>query len=181
MGNLFAATRIFFISFLLVFSLCCAGCDKLYSLLDKEGAEEKELIGEIVPYEKNPTVEEIQTLLKLYGYNPGKIDGVLGLRTRNAIAQFQKDNNLKQTRFADQETWGKLKVFKDSGLIVENQVNVQLVQKILKNAGFNPGTVDGNLGPQTLAAIKAFQKAHALEADGKIGFKTLTKLADYFE
>ena len=36
--------------------------------------------------------------------------------------------------------------------------------------------VDGDFGPHTLAALKAFQKAHALVPDGVCGHKTQTKL-----
>ena len=52
---------IFLLSFGLCFVLC--GCDAIYRVLDKEGAEEKELIGEVIPFEKNLVVEEIQSLL----------------------------------------------------------------------------------------------------------------------
>ena len=32
--------------------------------------------------------------------------------------------------------------------------------------GFDPGGVDGRMGPKTVAAIKAFQKARGLVPDG---------------
>lgn len=50
------------------------------------------------------------------------------------------------------------------------------VQIRLKAFGFDAGDVDGKNGPKTLAAIKAFQKAHNLQADGKIGPLTLSAL-----
>ena len=160
---------------LLCLSLC--GCDALYRLLDKEGAEEKALVGDIIPFESNAAVEEIQTLLYLYGYNAGKADGVLGLRTRNAIEKFQKDHGLEPTRFADQATWEKLRLFKDNGLVVDGQLNARLVQSLLKEAGFEPGKSDGKIGPRTKDAVIAFQKAHNLKVDGKIGYQTLSQLA----
>ena len=162
---------------LLCVSLC--GCDAIYRLLDKEGAEEKELVGDIIPYESNETVEEIQTLLYLYGYNAGKVDGVLGLRTRNAIEKFQKDNGLEPTRFADKATWEKLNIFKKNGLIEEGKLNVRLVQDLLKAAQFDPGKIDGKMGPKTKKAVLDFQEAHNLKVDGKIGYQTLTQLAQY--
>lgn len=39
-------------------------------------------------------VMEIQSLLKKLGYNPGPIDGVFGNRTKEAVQQFQRDNDL---------------------------------------------------------------------------------------
>lgn len=166
-----------FISLTLCLTLC--GCDKIYKLLHKEGAEEKELIGETVPFEKNPTLQEIQALLHIYGYNPGKIDGAMGARTRQAVEKFQKDNGLEVTRFVDDATWTKLKVFKDTPFIKGKDLNIQYIQTILKQAGFSPGAADGKMGEQTKLAILKFQKKHDLKADGRIGYKTLSKLSLY--
>lgn len=43
------------------------------------------------------------------------------------------------------------------------------IQNELKKAGFDPGTPDGIVGPNTEKAIKAFQKAHKLTEDGRFG------------
>ncbi len=153
-------------------------CDAIYRLLDKEGAEEKDLVGEIVPFEKNPTIEEVQVLLKLYGYNSGKVDGVLGLRTRDAIERFQKDNGLKETRFVDQETWRALKLFREEGFIVEEKLNVLLVQTILKENGFDSGNIDGKFGPKTREKVMELQKTYELKVDGKVGYQTLKRLLE---
>lgn len=161
--------------------LCCvfSGCDILYRALDKEGAEEKQLVGEIIPYEANPVIEEAQALLYLYGYNAGRVDGMLGLRTRNAIEKFQVDNGLKPSRSLDKATWERLNIFKENQLIVDQQLNILLVQKLLKAAGFDPGDMDGKMGAQTQAAVLNFQEAKGLKADGKVGYQTLNKLAGY--
>ncbi len=157
----------------------CAGCEALYQWLDKEGAEEKEIVGEVIPYEINPTVEEIQRLLKLYGYNPGEIDGQLGLRTRNAIEKFQKDIGLSASRFADKETWAKLNRFQRNNLLKDYDLNITLIQQLLKKAGCDPGKIDGKRGPRTNEAIKEFQAQAGIKVDGKVGFQTLTQLAEY--
>ena len=148
-------------------------------MLHKEGAEERDLIGDSVPFQKNPAIEEVQALLSVYGYSPGKADGVIGLQTRNAVEEFQRDNGLKETRFVDKATWKKLMVFKESNFIVKNELNVKLVQAVLKEAGFDPGAFDGKMGTKTKNAIMAFQRAAGLTADGKIGYKTLEKLVGY--
>ena len=53
---------------------------------------------------------------------------------------------------------------------------VRALQKRLKELGYYTGSADGDFGPATEAAVKAFQKANGLTADGKAGQKTLEKL-----
>lgn len=54
------------------------------------------------------------------------------------------------------------------------------IQTALKNAGFYAGSIDGTLGPQSMKAIEAFQKANGLSVDGKVGPKTWAALRKYF-
>ena len=53
------------------------------------------------------------------------------------------------------------------------------IQRALKNAGFDPGTIDGKLGPKTKQAIVDFQKEKGLKPDGKVGPKTWAELEKY--
>jgi hypothetical protein len=55
---------------------------------------------------------------------------------------------------------------------------VRALQTRLKELGFNPGTVDGIFGPNTLAAVKSFQKSRGLTADGIVGINTRTALVN---
>lgn len=57
-----------------------------------------------------------------------------------------------------------------------NGQEVRDLQKRLKELGFYSGSVDGDFGAATDAAVKAFQKANGLAADGKAGKKTLEKM-----
>jgi N-acetylmuramoyl-L-alanine amidase len=52
------------------------------------------------------------------------------------------------------------------------------IQGRLNNLGFDCGEVDGIIGPQTEAAVRAFQDEHSLEADGIPGPKTQAKLKE---
>lgn len=54
--------------------------------------------------------------------------------------------------------------------------SVKALQQALAGAGFSPGAVDGQFGPKTEAAVKSFQRAKGLVADGIVGPKTWDKL-----
>lgn len=62
---------------------------------------------------------------------------------------------------------------------IKSRPNVKQIQIALKNAGYEPGPIDGRMGKQTRDAIKAFQVAHNLSADGKVGKQTWGLLSDY--
>lgn len=155
------------------------GCDLIYRFLQKEGAEEKKILGEVVPFTYNPIVEEVQKLLKIYGYKSGKIDGKFGATTREAIALFQEEKGLKVSRFVDKETWSALHFFSNAGLVKSGEIDIAAVQTALNNAGFYQGKVDGKTGPKTRLAIKEFQKANGLKPDSNIGPKTLVMLMEH--
>jgi len=50
--------------------------------------------------------------------------------------------------------------------------HVKEIQESLKEAGFDPGSVDGVLGEKTRMAIKGFQKKEGLKSTGKIDSAT---------
>ena len=53
---------------------------------------------------------------------------------------------------------------------------VRQMQSRLKELGYYKGSPDGDFGPATETAVKEFQKANGLTADGKVGEKTLAKM-----
>ncbi|QJP12129.1 peptidoglycan-binding protein [Pseudomonas multiresinivorans] len=53
---------------------------------------------------------------------------------------------------------------------------VKEIQKSLKALGIDPGKIDGEYGPHTVAAVVAFQKTHRLVADGVVGPATARAL-----
>ncbi|MEW2490407.1 peptidoglycan-binding protein [Streptomyces sp. NPDC048411] len=53
---------------------------------------------------------------------------------------------------------------------------VKAVQRLLTAQGFDAGAVDGRFGPATLTAVKTFQTARGLGADGIVGARTWTAL-----
>ena len=68
--------------------------------------------------------------------------------------------------------------------VAKDNSNVKLtntleIQKFLTNNGFKPGPIDGQSGPQTIAAIKAFQTINGLLADGIVGNRTKAAMNAY--
>ena len=62
-----------------------------------------------------------------------------------------------------------------------SKVSPKEIQRALKNAGFYDGSVDGKIGKNTKKAIRAFQEANGLAADGVVGSKTWSKLKAYLQ
>ena len=61
----------------------------------------------------------------------------------------------------------------------DNSVHIKDIQTALKNAGFDPGPVDGTMGRKTKKAVRDFQAAGGLKVDGKVGPKTWAAMAKY--
>ena len=162
--------------FLLGYCLIGGGCNLLLRIVNKDMAEEKEILGEVYCF--NPKVEELQGILKGLGYNAGLIDGKLGFRTRSALKVFQKEHDLKMSGYLSKKTWEKLKLSHEELFSLE-KVTVLQMQKALKNAGFDPGVLDNKFGPKTKNAIKEFQGSEGLVADGEAGPKTWKRLKEY--
>jgi len=53
---------------------------------------------------------------------------------------------------------------------------VREIQAALKSAGFNPGAIDGQLGPDTLRAVTAYQKSKGMSGAGVLTARTVNSL-----
>ena len=161
---------------ILVLAVSLAGCDRLYGVLHKPGGEERSVLGAVVFNEYNPKVEEVQKYLRLLGYHIGRADGKFGGSTRDAVAKFQLDEGVEVTRFVDKATWAHLQFYVNTPFVKKNALNGQAIQKALIKLGYDPGKPDGQMGNQTKVALRQFQKARRLGADGLMGLKTLRAL-----
>ena len=63
-------------------------------------------------------------------------------------------------------------------LLQEGTTGEQVVelQTKLQSLGFDPGTIDGDFGPKTTAAVQEFQRSKNLDPDGQVGAQTLAAL-----
>jgi len=84
----------------------------------------------------------------------------------NQQTQQDRTNDAK-TNDANRKQWTSQTMSKE---------RVRQVQTALKARGFDPGTVDGMMGPKTMMAIRNFQSSKAITASGMIDEQTLTAL-----
>jgi len=69
-------------------------------------AEKPEVLPPAGPYK--PAAAEIQKALKNANFYAGEVDGKIGPKTKAAIEEFQKANNLKADGKAGPKTWALL-------------------------------------------------------------------------
>ncbi len=121
-------------------------------------------------------VKELQLQLGALGLEPGQIDGRYGPMTTEAVRRFQRAHDLPVDGVADPVTLSALKAsVKGSPFIVRTE-RVKELQRELHRLGLEPGMVDGRYGPLTTQAVKRFQEAHNLPADGIADPETLNRI-----
>jgi peptidoglycan hydrolase-like protein with peptidoglycan-binding domain len=106
-----------------------------------------------------PDLRLVQSLLEYLGWSPGPVDGKPGPRTRNAIAGFQRSRGIVPTGLVDAELLAALEADTRRGFGRNRTADTRLVQQLLVIKGFEPGDIDGLVGPRTGAAIAAFLQA----------------------
>ena len=100
------------------------------------------------------SVKNLQmNLYHYYAYYTGKIDGIIGTGTINAIKKFQKGHNLTQDGIYGTKTAARM---------------TTQIKKLQKIVGVSQ---DGIVGTKTVAGIKKKQKAWGLTQDGIAGQK----------
>lgn len=122
-------------------------------------------------------IEGIQQQLKALGFFQGKIDGDFGSQTETAVKRFQAKRGLYQDGVVGPGTYKYLfenasKATNESTTSnsdIKQAMSIKDIQTALKKLGYYTGAVDGVSGPNTQNAIKKFQRAEKLTADGVVG------------
>jgi peptidoglycan hydrolase-like protein with peptidoglycan-binding domain len=129
-----------------------------------------------------------QALIDL-GYLTGEPDGNYGSATERAVRAFQKNNGMNDDGTAGSATLSRLyspEALPASAAEVSYEASrpgdrgelVVEIQDCLVQEGYLDG-ITGVYDAETEAAVKAFQKANGLTADGVAGEKTLQILFGY--
>lgn len=119
-------------------------------------------------------------ILSLTGCATGRVKQtqIQELKTRITTLERELEMKDEQIRTLEEELYQKEVKRRPEEKEVRG-VTPKRIQKALRNAGFYKGSIDGNIGVQTRQAIKEFQKANGLEADGIVGRRTWEKLSRY--
>ena len=142
-------------------------------------------------------VREVQAVLAKTGFYQGKVDGIYGSATREAIIQFQQRSGIIPNGEASYGLLASLKsveavtgsqpkpVSSRTGqatssqpqLMVFDAATVTKIQSGLKEKfGDEEISVDGVLGNQTRSAIRRFQERFSLDTNGELDDETIQKL-----
>lgn len=118
-----------------------------------------------------------QQALKVMGYDPGPVDGAMGDNTRHALEAFQEEFGLAVDGRIDDALLDRLRAevaldaasperrLARKGLL---RSYTRAVQDGLYDLGFDPGPVDGVVGPLTRKAVRAFQSETNVDVTGII-------------
>ena len=120
-------------------------------------------------------------------YAPRTVDGHYGRSTVRAVQEFQLRSGLEADGKVGQKTWDALYAQYAAshdgseqypGIPLRNGhtgAAIQSAQEQLNRKGARL-TVDGHYGDRTQSAVRSFQKANGLTADGVIGSETWVRL-----
>jgi peptidoglycan hydrolase-like protein with peptidoglycan-binding domain len=134
------------------------------------------------PAAAGPKVAAVQVALKRLGLYNATVDGVRGPMTKAAIARFQRRRGLSVDGVVGPQTrraFGKRgrPVFGTRTMkLGDRGWDVAAMQYILARRGYPPGAIDAVFGPMTDGALRNFQRAYGLSADGVAGPVTIAAL-----
>jgi peptidoglycan hydrolase-like protein with peptidoglycan-binding domain len=139
----------------------------------------------------NVSIEDLQLILKLFGYYNGRIDGLYGKNTQVAVKNYKKLLNFPDNNSELDENFisyvSELKqfahtVFSNLDLnnvtVIENYTRIQVfeMQGFLYTLDLYDQRVNGYYDEKTIESIKKFQAQIGMRVDGLISRELLVNL-----
>jgi peptidoglycan hydrolase-like protein with peptidoglycan-binding domain len=138
------------------------------------------------------TVRSLQQRLRTLGYYRGEINGVFDADTKEAVMRFQQAQGLTVDGVVGPRTFAQLGNAQPAtprtppstpneptvtylGLGSQG-TSVRSLQQRLRTLGYYQGEISGQFGATTEAAVRRFQAAQNLTADGVVGPRTFVRL-----
>jgi peptidoglycan hydrolase-like protein with peptidoglycan-binding domain len=143
-------------------------------ILAKDGTSPAQGLGE-----RSAAVLQSEKLLRKMGYKNVKADGIFDRDTLKASRSFEKrfrgtgdDGRIGEGQLEKMRVVARARQDPGSGPLLKEGYRgspVKALQKRLDTLGFANGANDGVFGPKLEAAVKKFQRAYGLKADGVVG------------
>ena len=135
------------------------------------------------------SVADTQRFLLITGYDAGRVDGIPGPETQSALAAFAAAEGLQGSGAITPDLSHRLRQVALRGdgsdglggslaamAAATGFPSVPKAQRALTALGYQPGPIDGILGPHTAGALRAFQGDNALPVTGRLDAATAAKL-----
>ena len=124
----------------------------------------------------------VQRILQQQGLYEGKVDGIIGPLTTEAVKKFQEKNDLTVDGIVGPNTFAELESKREEDVSVVGlgswNEKVKKLQEFLSENGHQSLSADGKFGPMTFAALKKWQNDNGLVDDGIAGPRTWAKIKD---
>lgn len=122
-------------------------------------------------------LQRLLVMMKLLDYT--QIDGKFGPKTAGSVEDFQDSAGLTADGIVGPQTWAALPADPNTPQLKQGSSGAAVtglqegLTAIHGDPVFpSPGPIDGDFGPQTKAAVTAYQSHHNLTADGIVGDRT---------
>lgn len=115
----------------------------------------------------------LQFILTQYGYNIS-VDGVFGVKTAEAVKNFQSINSIFVDGIVGPNTWRYLLTLPQYPILKERARGsyVKFLQQLLESNFIPVGGIDGVFGVRTKQAVQTYQQNNGLVEDGIVGVNT---------
>jgi hypothetical protein len=104
-------------------------------------------------------------------------EAALAAQRQTAFERMTTEQRQARLRQVDQdlllEQWMRTRV----GPIQLSRADIRRAQELLAQLGFDPGPIDGLLGPRTRTAVESFEQAKGLPASGEVTPALIDRLA----
>lgn len=127
-----------------------------------------------------PAVELVQYELcrDLYLSGPDDVDGKFGPTTEERVRDYQADHSLTSDGIVGPRTWSVMLANHPDPPVLKSGSHGDVVRRLqhFLNEAYPPASPtlveDGDFGPRTTNATKAYQQASGVAGDGIVGYKT---------